>query len=170
MTSQSVTFESGGETIAGRLFPAAFGDRPAPAVTILGPTTFVKEQSPAQYAERLARLGFTVLTFDPRFRGESGGEPRCYESPAAKVQDARAAQERYEATGDVEYVPAVVHSDGCALPDAARRHFAVVPTADKRLLWQDGTRHLQYYDDPAVIDGAVWAVGDWLSTHLGAPR
>jgi uncharacterized protein len=42
----------------------------------------------------------------------------------------------------------MLHSDQCAQPDAARRHFAVVPTADKRLEWEGQTRHLQFYDDP----------------------
>jgi uncharacterized protein len=294
---QRVNFESQGETIVGRLFPAAFGDRPAPGVTILGPETFQKEQAPMQYAHRLAELGFTTLIFDPRYRGESGGQPRCYENPMAKVQDARAALsylshlpevdrdrlavigicmggshalrvaadeplvravatvtghyrdraadaawlgseaqvaqrlargraalEKYEATGAAEYVAAVdhdspdvgmpgqlpwswyqlwadrglwensyavmsdaavlsydsisaaarltaplvmIHSDQCALPDAARRHFAVVPAADKRLVWQGQNRHLQYYDDPGVIDAAVWVIVDWFSIHLG---
>jgi fermentation-respiration switch protein FrsA (DUF1100 family) len=295
-----VTFESRDETVVGRLFPAAFGEGPAPGVAILGPMTFQKEQAPALYAERLAQLGFTALIFDPRYRGESGGDPRCYEDPLAKVEDARAAlgylsalpevdgerlallgicmggshalrvaadeplvrvvatvtghyrdraadalwlggdeavadrrarglaaREKYEATGEVEYVPAVdlnrsdvgmpgelvwswyqlwadrglwenryavmsdaavfsydsisaaarltkplfmVHSDQCAMPDAARRHFAVVPTANKQLLWDEQTRHLQFYDDPVVIDRTVWGVVDWFSRCLGAAR
>jgi uncharacterized protein len=36
------------------------------------------------------------------------------------------------------------HADQCALPDVARRHFAVVPSVDKRLVWQGQNRHLQY--------------------------
>jgi uncharacterized protein len=52
-----VTFESQGETIVGQLFPAAFGDGPAPAVVIVGPETYQKEQAPAQYAPRFAQLG-----------------------------------------------------------------------------------------------------------------
>jgi fermentation-respiration switch protein FrsA (DUF1100 family) len=296
-SGERVSFQSQGETIIGRLFLPEFGDRPAPGVTFLGPETFQKEQAPTQYAERLSRLGYAALVFDPRYRGESGGEPRCYEDPMAKVRDARtalsylselpevdagrlamvgicmggshalrvaadeplvsavatltghyrdraadaawlgsasavaerlargrAALKKYEATGEVDYVPAVgfeatcvgmpgqlpyswyqlwadrgqwenryavmsdaavlsydsisaaarlttpllmIHSDLCALPDAARRHFAVVPTADKQLVWQGQTRHLQYYDDPAVIDEAVWNVVDWFSRHLG---
>jgi uncharacterized protein len=292
-----VTFDSQGETIVGRLYAAAFGDGPVPAVTILGPETFQKEQAPTRYAERLARLGYAALIFDPRYRGESSGEPRCYEDPIAKVEDARAALgylgdlaevdadrlavvgicmggshalrvatdeplvsaaatvtghyrdpaadatwlggesavaqrlacgraalEKYRATGEVDYVPAVdstrtdagmpgelpwswyqlwadrglwenryavmsdaavlsyqsisaaarltkpllmVHSDQCALPDAARRHFAVVPTTDKQLLWEGQTRHLQFYDDPDVIDRTVWHIVDWFSQHLG---
>jgi fermentation-respiration switch protein FrsA (DUF1100 family) len=294
---ERVTFDSHGETIVGRLFPAAFGDGPAPAVVVIGPENFQKEQAPMQYAPRLAQLGYTALTFDPRYRGESGGEPRCFESPTAKMEDLRAAMdyliglpgvdadrlallgicfggsyvlpvaaddsrvrvvaiaaahlrdraadaswlggepavaerlargraalEKYEATGEVDYVPAVdfartdvgmpgqlpwswyqlwadrglwenryavmsdaavlsyeslsaaarltkpllmIHSDQCAQPEAARRHFAAAPTEDKQLLWEGQTRHFQFYDDPAVIDKATWSVVDWLSRHLG---
>jgi hypothetical protein len=39
------------------------------------------------YAERLAEHGFAVLPFDFRGYGESGGEPRHYESGALKTQD-----------------------------------------------------------------------------------
>jgi uncharacterized protein len=297
--SDRVSFESQGETIVGRLFPAAFGEGPSPAVAILGPMTFQKEQAPTLYAERLSQLGYTTLVFDPRYRGESSGEPRCYESPAAKVEDlgaalrylasepsvdserlavlgicmgashvlpvaasdplvraaatvtghyrdpsadaqwlgsnaavaerlgrGLAALEKYETTGEVDYVPAVdfsradagmpgelvwswytlwadrgswenlyavmsdaalfsfdslsaaarltkpllmVHSEQCAIPAAARRHFAVVPAPEKRLLWDGDTRHLQYYDDPAVIDRTVWEIVDWYARHLGTP-
>jgi fermentation-respiration switch protein FrsA (DUF1100 family) len=90
-TSERVTFTSGGETLVGRLFPAAFGTGPAPAVAIVGPMTYVKEQAPLQYAQRLARNGYTALIFDSRYRGESGGEPRFLEDPVAKVDDLRAA-------------------------------------------------------------------------------
>src|SRR4029453_14898672 len=90
-TAERVTFESQGETIVGWLFPAAFGDRPAPAVVIIGPENYQKEQAPAQYAPRFAELGYTPLFFDPRSRGESSGEPRCYENPLAKIEDLAAA-------------------------------------------------------------------------------
>jgi uncharacterized protein len=64
----------------------------------------------------------------------------------------------------------MVHGDQCAVPDAARRHFAVVPSADKQLLWDGQTRHLQYYDDPAVIEQTVYRIVDWFSRHLGADQ
>jgi uncharacterized protein len=292
-----VAFASQDETIVGWLFPAEFGDRPAPGVVIIGPENYQKEQAPAQYAPRFAQLGYTALIFDPRYRGESGGEPRCYENPLAKIEDlraavdylseladvdserlallgicfggsyalraaaddpriravataaahlrdraadvawlgseetiaqrlarGRAALEKYRATGEVDYVPCVdysrsdvgmpgemvwswyqlwadrglwenryavmsdaavlsydsisaaarlttpllmVHSDQCAVPAAARRQFAVVPSADKQLLWEDGTRHFQYYEDPLVIERAVCGIADWFSRHLG---
>jgi hypothetical protein len=62
----------------------------------------------------------------------------------------------------------MMHGDLCAVPEAARRHFAVVPTTDKRLVRDDRTRHLQYYDDRAVVDRAVWEIADWFATHLPA--
>lgn len=293
---ERVTFTSGGQTLSGRLFPAAFGSGPAPAVAIIGPETYVKEQSPLQYAWRLARNGYTALIFDARYWGESGGQPRCVEDPEAKVEDLRAAvaflaarpevdaerlavigvcfggnyavhaaaddpliravatvtphfrnadadalwlggkaavaarlargreaKTKYETTGEVEYVPSVhsartdvgmpgvlpwswyqpqadrgtwenryavmsdaglltyesmsaaarltkpfliIHGDNCALPDQARRHFAVVPTHDKLHLRPD-TPHLDFYDNPAAIDPAVTSVTDWFARHLG---
>ncbi len=42
---------------------------------------------PTEYATRMAAKGYAALVFDPRYRGESGGEPRCWENPAAKVED-----------------------------------------------------------------------------------
>jgi fermentation-respiration switch protein FrsA (DUF1100 family) len=293
---ERVTFVSGGETLVGRLYPATFGSGPAPAVAIIGPMTFVKEQAPLQYARRLMRNGFTTLIFDPRYRGESGGEPRCLEDPVAKVEDLRAAvaflaawpgvdagrlavigicmggnsavhaaaddpriravaavtphfrnaeadaqwlggesavaarlsrggeaKAKYESTGDVEYAPAVdsvrqdvgmpglvpwawyqvqadrgiwdnrhavmsdvgllsyeslsaaarltrpfllVHGDNCALPDQAKRHFAVVPTREKMHLRPD-TPHMDFYDKPAAIEPAVSSITDWFARHLG---
>jgi hypothetical protein len=62
-----VMFGSQGETIAGRLVPAAFGAGPAAAVAIIGPMTFQKDQAPTLYAQRLSQLGYTALVFDPRF-------------------------------------------------------------------------------------------------------
>ena len=44
---QRVIFESEGEELIGVLFPAAFADGPTPAVAILGPMAFQKEQPPA---------------------------------------------------------------------------------------------------------------------------
>lgn len=76
--------------MVGNLFTPAISGR-KPGVLIIGPVAYVKEQSPVQYASRLAREGYTTLIFDPRFHGESGGEPRRQESGAAKVADLRAS-------------------------------------------------------------------------------
>lgn len=90
-TVERVTFRSGGIEVVGNLFLPSGQAVPRPAVVVIGPVGFVKEQSPTQYASRLAREGFVALVFDPRYHGESAGEPRRLESGQAKAQDLRAA-------------------------------------------------------------------------------
>ena len=100
--AQRVSFPRGGDRRGGRLTRAAGRRGPAPAVAILGPMTFVKEQAPTLYAQRLSRLGYTALIFDERFRGESGGEPRNYEDPEARGEDLRAAIDYLASRDDVD--------------------------------------------------------------------
>ncbi|WP_162789166.1 MULTISPECIES: alpha/beta hydrolase [Sphingomonas] len=89
-TVEEVRFNSTGVPLAGLLFlPERTGAMPG--IVALGPFGFVKEQAPMGYASRLARDGFAVLIFDPRYHGESGGTPRRLESPSAKIEDVRAA-------------------------------------------------------------------------------
>lgn len=95
-----VQFESSGSPIAGHLYLPS-GPGPFPAVVLIGPETFVKEQAPANYAWRLAERGYAALAFDPRGRGESGGEPADLESPSKKVADIRAAVDFLSSRHDV---------------------------------------------------------------------
>lgn len=96
-----VSFPSNGITLVGDLYLPDDANGPAPAVPLLGPMTFAKEQAPTEYARRLADRGFIALAFDPRFHGESGGEPRRLESPLAKAEDVRAAIDYLQARDDV---------------------------------------------------------------------
>lgn len=72
-----------GLALAGDLYTAGDMDKTEknPAIVIGAPYGGVKEQGPAVYAGELARRGFVVLTFDPCYMGESGGEPRHVSSP-----------------------------------------------------------------------------------------
>ena len=98
---ERVTYPSGGTQLVGNLFtPAGRGRKPA--VVVIGPVAFVKEQSPLQYASRLVREGYATLLFDPRYHGESGGEPRRHESGVAKVEDLRASIDFMAARDDVD--------------------------------------------------------------------
>ncbi|MEM7676260.1 MAG: dienelactone hydrolase family protein [Myxococcota bacterium] len=95
-----VSFESKGETLAGHIYGS--GGNEKPGVVLIGPETYVKEQVPAAYAKRLADRGYVALTFDPRFRGQSGGEPRNLESPLSKIDDIHAATAYLESREDVD--------------------------------------------------------------------
>lgn len=90
-TIERIQFTSGGEKIVGLLCLPAGSNSTRPGVVLLGPFGSVKEQSPAEYATRLADAGFVALIFDPRCSGESGGTPRRHENPANKIGDAQAA-------------------------------------------------------------------------------
>lgn len=58
----------------------------------------------------------------------------------------------------------VVHSDGCAFPDLARRLHDEAQ-GEKEPVWADGT-HFDYYDSPTQIDNAVANISRFLHTHL----
>ncbi len=72
-----------GLMIAGDLYTAKNINKSKkyPAVVVGAPYGGVKEQGPCVYANELAQRGFIVLTFDPVYMGESGGEPRHVSSP-----------------------------------------------------------------------------------------
>ncbi|THA47089.1 alpha/beta hydrolase [Streptomyces sp. A1136] len=103
-TIERVEFASHDETVVGRLYrptTPVSGDRP-PVAVVVGPVASVKEQSPKQYATRLASRGVAALVFDPRHFGESGGQPRQFENPTAKAQDVRAAVDYVSDRPDVD--------------------------------------------------------------------
>ncbi len=91
--ANKVTFQSEGVKMVGNLYlPASYksGDK-LPAVVVTGSWTSVKEQMAGLYAQKLAEQGLATLAFDFRFYGESGGQPRQYESPEKKIQDIKNA-------------------------------------------------------------------------------
>jgi len=82
-------FRSGGELLHGNLFMP--DGRPRAALVLTGPLTSVKEQASGAHAQALSERGFAALAFDHRYFGESGGQPRQFENPRAKIEDIRAA-------------------------------------------------------------------------------
>ena len=98
---ERVTYPSRGTPVVGNLFTPA-GPGRKPGIVVIGPVGFVKEQSPLQYASRLAREGYATLIFDPRHHGESGGVPRRHESGVAKAEDLRASVDFMAAREDVD--------------------------------------------------------------------
>lgn len=60
-----------------------------PGIIMCHGFTAVKEVLLPEVARRLAKLGYVVLTFDYRFLGESGGEPRRQIMPMRQIEDIR---------------------------------------------------------------------------------
>lgn len=54
----------------------------------------------------------------------------------------------------------MVHSDGCAFPDQARRFYDRL-AGPRRLTWLGGT-HFDYYDSAVHLDHAVDEITDFL--------
>lgn len=90
---KAISFKNRNIDIAGNLHvPPDFDETGSyPALVLATPGSSVKEQIGAIYAQKLAARGFLALTFDPSYQGESSGEPRDLEDPAARVADIRCA-------------------------------------------------------------------------------
>jgi len=90
---QPVSFYSRSLKISANFFPPVAGspERNGAAVIILHPWTSIKEQSPANYARVLSAAGFTCLTFDAAYQGQSEGTPRDLEDPYQRAEDLKSA-------------------------------------------------------------------------------
>lgn len=90
---RQITFKNGSLDIAGVIhLPADFEEsRKYAAIVCVHPGSSVKEQTAGIYARRMAERGYVAIAFDASFQGESGGEPRYVEEPAARVEDIRCA-------------------------------------------------------------------------------
>lgn len=92
-TKEKVWFPNKNIQLAGEIYlPEQFdSNKQYPAIVVVHPGGGVKEQTAGIYAQKLADKGFVTLTFDSSYQGESGGEPRYLEDPAARVEDIRCA-------------------------------------------------------------------------------
>jgi fermentation-respiration switch protein FrsA (DUF1100 family) len=90
---QRITFKSGNIDLAAIIHRPDQLDPNSklPALVCVHPGSSVKEQTSGLYARKMADNGYVALSFDASFQGESGGEPRYAENPAARVEDIRSA-------------------------------------------------------------------------------
>lgn len=88
-----VAFRSRNVDIAGHLYlPDGFDNRKThSAIVCVHPGSSVKEQTSGIYAKKLAAQGHVTLAYDASCQGDSCGEPRYAEEPAARVEDIRSA-------------------------------------------------------------------------------
>lgn len=66
-------------------------DQKHAAIVIAHPGSSCKEQTASIYASKLASQGFVTLAVNASYQGQSGGEPRDIEDPAARMEDIRCA-------------------------------------------------------------------------------
>ncbi|WP_170328493.1 alpha/beta hydrolase [Ruegeria arenilitoris] len=102
VSSESVTFESNGNTLKGTLYKPEGATGALPAAIVTGAWTTVKEQMPGTYARELAARGFAALAFDFTGWGESSGDRRYVEDPAVKTADIHAAAAFLASRDDVD--------------------------------------------------------------------
>ncbi|MFC7394542.1 alpha/beta hydrolase [Scopulibacillus cellulosilyticus] len=93
VTKKNVRFNAKGLQIAGilNLPENAKEEKQNPAIVCVHPGSSCKDQTAGIYAEKLAELGYITIAFDASYQGESEGEPRYIEEPAARVEDIRCA-------------------------------------------------------------------------------
>lgn len=90
VTKKEVKFLARGLYVAGILnVPENAEGQKNAAIVCAHPGSSCKEQTAGIYAEKLAKLGFVTLVFDASYQGQSAGEPRYIEDPAARVEDIR---------------------------------------------------------------------------------
>ena len=89
---KKVTFHNRyGITLAADMYTPRGTEGKLPAIAVSGPFGAVKEQSSGLYAQKMAKLGFLTIAFDPSYTGESGGTPRYVASPDINTEDFCAA-------------------------------------------------------------------------------
>ena len=146
VTREKVRFPSGATTCAGWHYPGTNGG----CVVMAGGAAVTKEPGTDRFAERFNRAGFSVLAFDFRRLGESGGEPR-------QVVRIREEQADYEAAIEFARTLPGVDADKIAIwgfslagghvfPVAARHPelaaaIAQTPLADARAAAPNAIRH-----------------------------
>lgn len=75
MEREEAEFGSGGERCAVWIYHAA-GDAPGPCVVMSHGFSLTRHDGLDRYAQALAGAGATVVAFDHRYLGDSGGQPR----------------------------------------------------------------------------------------------
>src|SRR5215467_7970394 len=86
---EKVRFVSGDAECAAWLYPGSNGA----CVVMAGGFAVTKEPATDKFARRFSEAGFTVLAFDYRRLGESGGQPRLVQPVGDMLDDWQAAIE-----------------------------------------------------------------------------
>lgn len=143
---EKVRFPSGDTTLAAWHYPGTNGG----AVIMAGGTAVTKEPGTDRFARRFNDAGFTVLAFDFRHFGESGGRPRQVVRIGAQHADWQAAIDFARTVPGVDPTRIAIWgfslAGGEVFPVAARNPelaaaIAQTPLADARAAAPNAIRH-----------------------------
>lgn len=104
VSSETVSFDSAGVTLRGRLYKPVGASGVLPAAIVTEAWTTVKEQMAGTYACELAARGIAALAFDFTGRGQSEGAVRYVENPAVKTADIKAAADYLAKRDDISRI------------------------------------------------------------------
>jgi uncharacterized protein len=164
-------FPSGGTECAAWHHPGSNGA----AVVMAAGTAVTKEPGTEAFAQRFAAAGFTVLAFDFRHLGGSGGEPRQVVRVPEQLADWHAAIDAAAALPEVDPARIAVWgfslSGGEVVQVAAESSrvaaaIAQTPLADGRAVTRNGLRHQR---PGAALRLTGRAVRDAVGGLLGRP-
>ena len=84
-----VTYKLNGLDISANVYTPANYDlaRKYPTIAVAHPNGGVKEQTAGLYGQRLAEQGYITIVADAAYQGASGGQPRCVDKPAYRIED-----------------------------------------------------------------------------------
>ena len=166
-----LTFRSGGERCAGRLYRP---DQPAdpPLVVLAGGPIGAGGRPLSPYAERLAAAGYAAFSFDFRHTGDSDGDPRNLVSPARQRADWEAALSGLHSRDDVATDRTVLWGVGLAAAGAL-----AVAADDPRISGVvaatpvlSGRAFLRERGVGFLAGGALAGVRDRLLSAIGRPH
>lgn len=103
ITTTHVQFQAHGLELSAILnLPSYTGKQKYPAIICVHPGSSCKEQTAGKYAQKLAESGYATIVFDASYQGESQGNPRFAEYPAARVEDIRCAVDYLTTQNDID--------------------------------------------------------------------
>ena len=168
---EKVRFVIGGTECAAWHYPGTNGA----CVIMAGGFAVTKEPGTDQFAKRFQEAGFSVLAFDYRHLGESGGQPRQVVRVREQLEDWRAAISFAAGLAEVDparlAIWAFSASGGYVFPLAARdprlaAAIAQTPNADNPAAARNAARHQKPL---AMLRFTGLAVLDALGSLAGRP-
>lgn len=83
----AISIPKGPIELAGFMYTPSSTTPQPQTLIVVPPASGIKEQLAGAYARKLSKNGFTTITYDSAYQGESGGEPRLLEDPESRVSD-----------------------------------------------------------------------------------